>query len=61
LIDRLEGTHENLRLIHNAEIARPFEWSFIRVDLDRVIERITEREPQLRLCCLMTRTYGCVY
>ncbi len=92
-VDRLEGAHENLRLIHlpihaswlnqielyfsivqrkaltpndfgsleelserllafqarYAEIARPFEWSFTRTDLDRVIERVAEREPQLRL------------
>jgi hypothetical protein len=32
-----------------AEIARPFDWTFTRADLDRVIERVTDREPDLRL------------
>lgn len=32
-----------------AEIARPFAWTFTRADLDRVIERVAEREPDLRL------------
>lgn len=32
-----------------AEIARPFEWTFTRADLDRVIERVAEREPELEL------------
>ena len=30
------------------QIARPFEWSFTRGDLDRVLERIEAREPHLR-------------
>jgi hypothetical protein len=34
---------------HYAEIAHPFEWSFTRADLDRVIERVAAREPQLQL------------
>jgi len=34
---------------HYSEIARPFEWPFTRVDLDRVIEQVAEKEPQLRL------------
>ncbi len=34
---------------HYAKIARPFEWTFSRADLDRVIERIEDREPRLRL------------
>lgn len=44
LTERLLGFQE-----HYAEIARPFKWSFSRDDLDRVIERIESREPELRL------------
>ncbi len=32
-----------------AEIARPFEWTFTRSDLERVLARIADREPELRL------------
>jgi DDE superfamily endonuclease len=32
-----------------AQIARPFEWTFTRADLDRVLERIEDREPRLEL------------
>ena len=32
-----------------AEIARPFEWTFSRSDLDRVLAKVAEREPDLRL------------
>lgn len=32
-----------------AEIARPFEWTFTRSDLDRVLAKIEGREPHLRL------------
>jgi len=31
------------------QIARPFEWTFTRQDLDRVLARIADREPHLRL------------
>jgi hypothetical protein len=31
------------------QIARPFEWTFTRQDLDRVLARISDREPHLRL------------
>jgi DDE superfamily endonuclease len=34
---------------HYVEIARPFEWTFTRADLERVIERVDDREPELRL------------
>lgn len=34
---------------HYAEIARPFEWTFTKADLERVIERVDERKPKLRL------------
>jgi hypothetical protein len=34
---------------HYAEIARPFGWTFTRADLDRVLERIVDREPNLQL------------
>jgi hypothetical protein len=92
-IDRLEGAHDNLRLIHlpihaswlnqielyfsivqrkaltpndfdcldalserllgfsdhYRQIARPFEWTFTRTDLDRLLARIDAHEPQLTL------------
>lgn len=32
-----------------AEIARPFEWTFTRADLDRVLARVAERESQIKL------------
>jgi hypothetical protein len=32
-----------------AGIARPFEWTFTRADLERVIERVDESGPELRL------------
>lgn len=32
-----------------AEIARPFEWTFTREDLDRVLAKVADREPHLRL------------
>ena len=32
---------------HYAEIARPFEWTFTRTDLERVIDRVDDREPEL--------------
>jgi hypothetical protein len=32
-----------------AEIARPFEWTFTRADLARVLARVAEREAQLEL------------
>ena len=34
---------------HYRQIARPFEWTFTRQDLDRVFARIADREPQLQL------------
>lgn len=34
---------------HYAEIARPFEWTFTRSDLDRVLAKVVKREPHLRL------------
>ena len=34
---------------HYRQIARPFEWTFSRQDLDRVLARIADHEPQLRL------------
>lgn len=32
-----------------AEIARPLEWTFTKTDLERVLTKITEREPELKL------------
>lgn len=32
-----------------AQIARPFEWTFTRTDLDRVLARVAEHEAQLKL------------
>jgi hypothetical protein len=34
---------------HCRQIARPFDWTFTRADLDRVLAKITEREPRLAL------------
>ena len=34
---------------HYRHIARPFEWTFTRHDLDRVLATIADREPHLRL------------
>jgi hypothetical protein len=35
--------------VRYAEIARPFEWTFTRADLDRVLARVASRESQLKL------------
>ena len=32
-----------------AEIASPFEWTFTRADLDRVLAKVADREPHLEL------------
>jgi hypothetical protein len=34
---------------HYRQVARPFEWSFTRQDLNRVLDRIADREPHLQL------------
>jgi DDE superfamily endonuclease len=34
---------------HYRQIARPFAWTFTRTDLKRVLARIADREPRLRL------------
>jgi hypothetical protein len=34
---------------HYRQIARPFDWTFTRADLERVLAKITEREPRLAL------------
>ena len=34
---------------HYRQIARPFEWTFTRNDLNQVLARIADREPDLRL------------
>ena len=34
---------------HYRQIARPFEWTFTRADLDRVLAKIADREPHLQL------------
>jgi len=31
------------------QIARPFEWTFTRDDLDRVLDKIADRQPALQL------------
>jgi hypothetical protein len=47
----LEELRERLRGFHvrYAEIARPFEWTFTRAALDRVLARVAARESQLKL------------
>ena len=34
---------------HYRQIARPFDWTFSRADLERVLAKLTEREPRLAL------------
>ena len=34
---------------HYRQIARPFDWTFARADLERVLAKLTEREPRLAL------------
>lgn len=34
---------------HYRQIAQPFEWTFSRADLDRLLARIDAHEPQLTL------------
>ena len=34
---------------HYRTIARPFDWTFTRNDLDQVLAKIADREPDLRL------------
>jgi len=34
---------------HYRQIARPFDWTFTRTDLDRLLTRIDAHEPELRL------------
>jgi hypothetical protein len=34
---------------HYRQVARPFEWTFTRHDLDRVLAKIADREPHLQL------------
>ncbi len=33
---------------HYAQVARPFQWTFTRADMERVIERVKAREPLTR-------------
>ena len=49
--DDLAAVEERLLAFerHYEEIARPFEWKFTRADLDRLLMRLGEREPALRL------------
>ena len=44
LAERLLGFGEHYR-----QIARPFEWTFTRQDLNNLIDQITRHEPQLAL------------
>jgi hypothetical protein len=44
LADRLLAFGEHYR-----PIARPFQWTFTRQDLDRVLARIADHEPHLQL------------
>jgi hypothetical protein len=39
---------------HYRQIARPFDWTFTRADLERVLAEISEREPRLALGELRT-------
>ncbi len=44
LAERLLGFADHYR-----QIARPFQWTFTRTDLDRLLARIDAHEPELRL------------
>jgi hypothetical protein len=46
----LDGLTERLRRFgeHYRQIAKPFEWTLTRADLDRVLERIASHPPRLR-------------
>jgi hypothetical protein len=46
--DSLEELSERLLAFQQryAEIARPFEWTFTKADLERVIERVEKRGPR---------------
>jgi hypothetical protein len=44
LADRLLAFGEHYR-----QIARPFQWTFTREGLDRVLAKIADREPHLQL------------
>ena len=49
--DSLDALTERLLRFadHYRQIARPFEWTFSRADLDRLLARIDAHEPQLTL------------
>ena len=49
--DSLDALTERLLRFadHYRQIARPFEWTFTRTDLERLLARIDAHEPQLRL------------
>ncbi len=49
--DSLEALAERLLGFsdHYRQIAQPFEWTFTRTDLDRLLARIDAHEPQLKL------------
>ena len=49
--DSLDALKERLLAFGDSyrQIARPFEWTFTRHDLDRLLARIADREPHLQL------------
>lgn len=49
--DSLEALTERLLRFgeHYRQIARPFQWTFTRTDLNRLLTRIAPHEPQLKL------------
>ena len=49
--DSLDALAERLLRFadHYRQIARPFEWTFTRTDLDRLLARIDAHEPELQL------------
>ena len=49
LADRLLGCGG-----HDRQIARPFDWTFTRADLERVLAKVTEREPRRALAAQRT-------
>ncbi len=44
IVDRLDAFEH-----HYNQIATPFDWTFTRDDLEKLIARVAHHEPQLRL------------
>ena len=45
----LHTKRANVACYGTSTVVRPFDWTFTRADLERVLAKITEREPRLAL------------